>query len=452
MQRVWSLYLETTPGHRPWRSSESGSNPNLMDILSQSRRSSLANSTNSQAGSTRPMLADMAAEQRDPPNAPFVRSQSSFTTPPGKSGSTETSGVSLTFHYLPHKFSNTLLSAGARNRKAKKGVAHIPKLGGGVEAFKSGEARIPGENDEGYDGVSGNYSGHHRGHKRLRWNRFKWTLFAANTLLTLYSLTGLVMCLLTWFDIWALSGIIRVGNRPELVISTLAASLAIMTSLVGWAGLLLNNRPFLAVYTFLLWIVFIFLLMPGYMTYKRKEFNLEGKLNSQWSRDLGAEGRLRVQNSLHCCGYFSPYVEATVSQTCYARTTLPGCKLPYMQYERKVLKIWYTTVFALVPLHIFIIVAGLLCSNHVTYRFGKGMMPKAYRLSLNSMAVIMDNYANQLAEQYGTDVPTDVARSKSNLQLDSMPTMPYSPLNTRQTPVDHKQYNSIGSRTPDTAQ
>ena len=37
--------------------------------------------------------------------------------------------------------------------------------------------------------------------------------------------------------------------------------------------------------------------------------------------------------------------------------------------------------------------AGLLCSNHVTYRFGKGMTPKAYRLDMSSMAVIMDNYA-----------------------------------------------------------
>ena len=26
-------------------------------------------------------------------------------------------------------------------------------------------------------------------------------------------------------------------------------------------------------------------------------------------------------------------------------------------------------------------------------RFGKGMMPKAYRLSVTSMAIIMDNYA-----------------------------------------------------------
>ena len=90
-------------------------------------------------------------------------------------------------------------------------------------------------------------------------------------------------------------------------------------------------------------------------------------------------------------------------------------------------------------------VTALFCSNHVTYRCGKGMMPKAYRLNMNSMAVIMDNYAkyvssslkstraytdvtrSQLAEQYGNDVASEVlARSRSNLQLDAMPTMPYS--------------------------
>ncbi|KAJ7721766.1 hypothetical protein B0H16DRAFT_1601729, partial [Mycena metata] len=40
--------------------------------------------------------------------------------------------------------------------------------------------------------------------------------------------------------------------------------------------------------------------------------------------------------------------------------------------------------------------AGLLCSNHVTYRFGKGMMPKAYRLSREAMAVIMEQYARPI--------------------------------------------------------
>lgn len=143
----------------------------------------------------------------------------------------------------------------------------------------------------------------------------------------------------------------------------------------------------------MLWLCFAMLVTPGYITYKRRTFNLEGKVNSQWSRQLGADGRLRIQNQLECCGYFSPFVEATVSQTCYARSILPGCKAHFLAFEKIVLTRWFTVAFALVPLHIAIMIAGLLCSNHVTYRFGKGMMPKAYRLSMNSMAVIMDNYA-----------------------------------------------------------
>ena len=35
-------------------------------------------------------------------------------------------------------------------------------------------------------------------------------------------------------------------------------------------------------------------------------------------------------------------------------------------------------VFALVPSQILIMVSGLLCSNNITYRFGKGMMPEAW--------------------------------------------------------------------------
>jgi hypothetical protein len=211
--------------------------------------------------------------------------------------------------------------------------------------------------------------------------------------LTTYSLVALIICLLTWFDVWAKADIVRVGNRPELIISTLAALMGVFTSLVGWAGILLNNRSFLAIYTVFLWITFLFLVIPGYITYKRHTFNLEGKINSQWSRNLGIEGRLRIQNHLRCCGYFSPFIEATVSQTCYSRSILPGCKLHYLQFERMVLRRWFTAVFSIVPVHILIMVAALLCSNHITYRFGKGMMPKAYRLSMNSMAVIMDSYA-----------------------------------------------------------
>lgn len=211
--------------------------------------------------------------------------------------------------------------------------------------------------------------------------------------LSVWSLAGLVFCLLTWFDVFQYADIIRVGNRTELIISTLAASIAAVTSIIGWAGILLNNRSFLAVYSFLLWICFALLLVPGYLTYKERTFDLEGKLNAQWSRVLGPVGRLRIQDRLHCCGYYNPFVEATVSQTCYARTILPGCKAGYLAFERGVLELWYTIAFSLVPLQLGIMITGLLCSNHITYRFGKGMMPKAYRLNTTSTAVIMDNYA-----------------------------------------------------------
>lgn len=77
---------------------------------------------------------------------------------------------------------------------------------------------------------------------------------------------------------------------------------------------------------------------------------------------------------------------------CYPRSILPGCKNKYLKLEREVLETWYTCSFAIVPVHIGIILAALLCSNHITYRFGKGLTPKRYRLDLGSMAVIMDEY------------------------------------------------------------
>jgi len=279
--------------------------------------------------------------------------------------------------------------------------------------------------------------------------------------MSVYSLAALVVCLLTWFDVWKHADVIRTGNRPELILSTLAASMGIFTSVIGWAGILLNNRGFLAWYTFLSWITFGLLVTPGYITYKRRTFNLEGKVNAQWSQKLGAQGRMRIQNQLKCCGYFSPFVEATISQTCYARSILPGCKLPYLQFERFVLKRWYAAVFTLVPVHIAVMVSALLCSNHITYRFGKGMMPEAYRLNLSTMAVIMENYArhviypfllrvyltilcSQLAEQYGSEIAERVLkRSRSDLQLGAG--MPSGPTQHSASPL-HAKYESLSNR------
>lgn len=409
-----------------------------------------AHSAYSLAPSTRPILTDMQLPL-DPPAPLFAADDSSSAPPSPRAESTK--DLSLSVNYLPNKFSSGLLTPTPRRRKLGKENADHPvihKRGGGREAFKSSEARMPAEGDEDYDGITGRwFGGKEGGHTRPRmhWNRFKWALFIANLALSTYALAGLIFCLLTWFDVFEHADIVRVGNREELILSTAAAALASVTSVIGWAGILLNNRSFLAVYTFALWLCFALLVTPGYTTYKQRTFNLEGKLNAQWSRDLGAEGRLRIQNRLHCCGYYSPFVEATVSQSCYARSVLPGCKEAYINFEKRVLDIWYTIAFSLVPLQLVIMLAGLLCSNHVTYRFGKGMMPKAYRLSMASMAVIMDNYANQLAEQYGTEVASDIlARSR---HLDSMTYTSGVANGTGTTHApSHGRYDSLAMRSP----
>jgi hypothetical protein len=203
-------------------------------------------------------------------------------------------------------------------------------------------------------------------------------------------------------------------------VSTFAASITLFTAILGYSGLLLNFRPFLAVYTVLLWVCLAFIVAPGYITYKKKTFNLEGKINLQWSRELGTIGRLRIQDALRCCGYFSPQIEAVPSGLCYTRSPVAGCKNKYLKLERNVLRNWYTVSFSLVGPHILIILAGLLCSNHVTYRFGKGLTPERYRLDLDSMAVIMNDYATQIAAQYGPDVAA-AAMSRSSLYVDSRP-------------------------------
>ncbi|KAJ7706587.1 hypothetical protein B0H16DRAFT_1901605 [Mycena metata] len=210
-------------------------------------------------------------------------------------------------------------------------------------------------------------------------------------------LLALVFTLLTYFHALKNARILLVANTSNLALSTLAAAFA----LIGYPGILLNNRPFLAVYT-----AFGLLVIPGYLTYKQPTPNLEAKVNQQWSQELGAAGRLTIQSVLGCCGYFSPFVEATVSATCYSRSILPGAKQQFSEFQEGALTRWYIVSFA-------IMAAGLLCSNHVTYRFGKGMMPKAYRLSREAMAVIMEQYASQLADQYGADAAAHMIANNS---------------------------------------
>jgi hypothetical protein len=172
-----------------------------------------------------------------------------------------------------------------------------------------------------------------------------------------------------------------VADNDVLILITLAASIMVFTALVGVSGVFLNSRPILAVYTLLLWPAFMSLVAVGYVSYRRATFSLDHKLNQSWSQYYTPLGRLLIQNSLRCCGFYSPLHEGTPSKRCYPRTPLPGCKGKLYRFEHENLGMVWSAAFTLSALHIINIVVALLCANHTTRAFGKGITPKQYRLS-----------------------------------------------------------------------
>ena len=171
-----------------------------------------------------------------------------------------------------------------------------------------------------------------------------------------------------------------VADYDLLVLLTLSASILLLTGCIGLTGALLNSRPLLAMYALLLWPALFALLAVGYPAYKRYAFALDRKLSLAWSEYYTPLGRRIVQDALGCCGFYNALHAAAPGARCYPRTSLPGCKGALWRFERTNLAAVWSAVFALVPVHILNIFVALLCANHVTRTFGKGITPKRYRL------------------------------------------------------------------------
>ena len=154
---------------------------------------------------------------------------------------------------------------------------------------------------------------------------------------------------------------------------------------MGITGTLLNSRSILAVYVLLLFPSFLSFVSVGYLTYKKATFSLDAKVSEAWHLWYDPGARTVLQGALGCCGWSGPLHGAAASGLCYARSPLPGCHGPLVYFERDILSSAAATVFSLVPVHLANIFAGLLCANHVTDRFGKGITPRRYRLTAHDI-------------------------------------------------------------------
>ena len=91
---------------------------------------------------------------------------------------------------------------------------------------------------------------------------------------------------------------------------TATGTLCVITSLVGYVGIILNNRTVLAFYNILLWITFALVASIGYVSYRKNKWNIDGKLSYQWHYDLTSNGRTRIQANVRTFpALFSFYVD-----------------------------------------------------------------------------------------------------------------------------------------------
>jgi hypothetical protein len=171
-----------------------------------------------------------------------------------------------------------------------------------------------------------------------------------------------------------------VTDHNILVLITVTATLLVFSSMIGISGVMLNSRPLLAIYTLLLWPDQASILAIGYVAYKRVTFNFDRKMNFAWSRLYTVLGRQIIQDSFGCCGFFNTMYEAAPTKRCFIRASIPGCRDALFDFERTNLAIIWKVAFALAALHFMNMIVALLCSNHVTNRFGKGLTPAQYRL------------------------------------------------------------------------
>ncbi|KAH9960152.1 hypothetical protein BC827DRAFT_1133658 [Russula dissimulans] len=218
-----------------------------------------------------------------------------------------------------------------------------------------------------------------------QWTLHKWCLLASVTTVFLLGFTCLVFSLLTWFAAYPAAPVVLITDSPALTLLTFSSFLLLLASLVGITGTLLNSRPILAVYVLLLFPGFLSFISVGYVTFKKANFSLDAKVGEAWNLWYSPSARTVLQGALGCCGWSGPLHVAVASGTCYTRSPLPGCHGPLVRFEHDALSSAAGTVFSLVPIHLANIFVGLLCANHVTHRFGKGITPARYRLTAHDI-------------------------------------------------------------------
>ncbi|KAF9196205.1 hypothetical protein BGZ50_001606 [Haplosporangium sp. Z 11] len=181
-----------------------------------------------------------------------------------------------------------------------------------------------------------------------RWTKSKWILLFSAILLLAYSGAAFAISL-----------------GYMLKMSLAASASGIVCALIGLVGTLREDRVWLSWYTTLLWPVFTLYVSIGYITFRRTKEHLRDRLRAEWTYTYSREQRLTIQRNLKCCGYLNSNNFGEYDLRCFPMINLPGCVYKYHRFELKLLNMFWTVAFSIVPFHLFVMISALLCSNHV---------------------------------------------------------------------------------------
>ncbi|KAF9360036.1 hypothetical protein BGX26_010686 [Mortierella sp. AD094] len=197
------------------------------------------------------------------------------------------------------------------------------------------------------------------------WTKSKWLLLFSTLLLLGYSCAVFGISLGYIVGNYEHAVVVMEFHGSLIYIALIGSTLGILTGLLGFVGIIKENRMLLSWYSILLWPVFALYISVGYIAFRRAKNHLRAHLRDEWVHKYTREQRLTVQRNLKCCGYQSATWYGEYDLRCFPMINLPGCEHKYNLYEEKLLTVCWTASFSLVPFQLFVMIVALLCSNHV---------------------------------------------------------------------------------------
>ncbi|KAF9549415.1 hypothetical protein EC957_003804 [Mortierella hygrophila] len=197
------------------------------------------------------------------------------------------------------------------------------------------------------------------------WTRSKWILLFSAVLLLGYSAALFAVCLGYMLGHFEYSTVVMEFHSNIIYLALGGSIIGILTAIVGLIGIFKENRIWLSWYTIILWPVFAIYISVGYIAFRRAKNHLRVHLKDEWIHSYSREQRLLVQRQLKCCGFQDSLSYGEYDLRCFPMINLPGCLHKYNLYEDNVLTTAWTISFSIAPVQLFVMIAALMCSNHV---------------------------------------------------------------------------------------